>query len=485
MIGVALAVTAMIACHLSVGAMVLRLADRARGPRPLEEWLPLSFLLGWVAQGLLACASLLALGRLLPFAFPLLAAACAFAHLFLAPPSAPRLLQASVAARDAFSSARSLLVLVLLAAAATRLLVYLFAAWNFPLYTWDGRYIWHLKAMLLAHEPAIDTAAWLDPLRVHFHRDYPLLLPFAFAGIHELAADDSPRAPGLFLVALMACFVLYFHHALRARCGALVAAMGAFLAAGLGARMDYQVTDGMTLLTGAADIPLSFLAFALFHQTLSRWGSARPSSALIPGAFLAGCLMLKSEGVVVAAVWLAMVAALAARDRLTGRPLPWKPIVLSLIAALLVAAPWLVLKRGLPNFYDERFGELLALRGPGLLLERLGFVLHGIVVELLDDYRWGWFWPAYAVALVLSVPLARRALRSPLDWVVLAWGAAYLLAYLATPLDAVYHIESSLPRLLSHFQPLALFSLLSMVALAIRVARVRVALLSGSSGEAR
>jgi hypothetical protein len=428
---------------------------------------------------------LLVLGRLLPFAFAALASICALAHVFLAPPGGARVLGGSIAARDAFSSARSLLVLVLLAAAATRLLVYLFAAWNFPLYTWDGRTIWHLKALLLAHEPSISTAAWLDPLRVHFHRDYPLLLPFAFAGIHEHSGSASPRAPGLFLVVLMAGFVLYFHHAVRVRAGALFAAMGAFLVAGLGARMDYQVTDGMNLLTGTADIPLSFLAFALFHQTLARWGSARPVGAVVPGVLLAGCLMLKSEGVIVVAVWLAMVAALAARDRLASRALPWKPVLVALLAAVVVAAPWLLLKRGLPNFYDERFGELLALRGPGLLLERLGFVLHGIVAELLDDYRWGWFWPAYVAMLVAFVPLARRALHSPLDWVVLAWGAAYLLAYLATPLDAVYHIESSLPRLLSHFQPLALFSLLSMVALAIRVARVRVVLVSGSSEAAR
>lgn len=458
-----LAVLAQAIVFAAAGAAVLALAAPRRARLPPEQWIPLAFVLGWAAHTMLMMATLLVADRVFPLA-TIAAMAVAGAALLA---HGIRLRRGALSMRSPLWSALSSPgapwgpVLLLSAAAGLLVLLFLYAA-NLPLYSWDGRMIWNLKARLLFHEGTIFADSWLDPLRTHFHPDYPLMLPMAWTGQFALMGAECERTPRVFLAAMWGVFLLCFFDAARRRAGTTLAALGVLLCALAAFRVDYGPEDGPTLLTGVADLPLAFVAFVAFDLALRAWTTRERRTLLCSGMLIGATVLMKAEGIVVAAAWAVMNAGLWISAKRQGRrPLSWGSLGSAAAAAAIVAAPWKLLKARIPNHYDEVFSELLSPTYLAVLLERIPLVLGRILEEMLSTGRWSLFWPAAILVVLAAFAAGPKPPLRHLDAALLAWLGAYILAYVLSPLHLGYHIDTSIGRLLSQFQPLLLLSVLA------------------------
>ncbi|MCC5876380.1 MAG: hypothetical protein JJU11_09210, partial [Candidatus Sumerlaeia bacterium] len=164
--------------------ILLLLAPRDARMRA-ELWLPLAFALGWSLHAVSVKWCLVLLGVMPAALLPLLAVFGLAGTGALVHTGRAAALRGFTLHRVPPSGAMLYIALLLLIAA--RFILLTTDALRFPLFTWDGRMTWNLKAILLYHEGAVATEAFLDPLRIHFHRDYPLMLPIAYTGVYQLA----------------------------------------------------------------------------------------------------------------------------------------------------------------------------------------------------------------------------------------------------------------------------------------------------------
>jgi hypothetical protein len=454
---------------VAVGLLVARLVLPRGTHHPAELWLPLSFAIGLLANALLMKVSLLLTGHYSPWLYTLLAfAAVLLLGILWNSDRLASLGGFGFLARSGPQSTRAparLLTILVFA-----LIIMLHAeALRFPLFTWDGRFIWNLKAMILLHEGTIFGESFMDPERIHFHRDYPLLLPGAYLGIYHLSGGVADRMARLFLVHLSVMLFLAFHGSLRSRCAPWIAMAFTALLAESAFRMDYTVRDGISLTTGVADFPFAFFLFLAAWLHLRGWRTSNPRWHLLGGLMTGACLLTKSEGLVVFAA-LCVVNLLAARW-LRRRPTQnrLKHFTLAVAVPLAVVAPWLLLKASLPNFYDEKFGDLIGVAGLAPLIQRLPRVLSLIAFEVTSIRAWNLTWFLFPVAFMVAIYWRGRRLHWLPGAAAILIFSGYFLAYLSTPLEIHYHVETSIGRLLSHVYPLALFQLAAAIGLGVRL----------------
>jgi hypothetical protein len=319
---------------------------------------------------------------------------------------------------------------------------------------WDGAAIWHFKGRMLYVDGRISLAALTDPVRGYSHPEYPLHLPLLLGGLARAIGTWDDRV--LFAVTPLAygslLLLVYGTARLVARRWvALVVVGGVAPLPGL----------AVHLAAGVADLPLAMYAAGTLAG-LVRWLTSGDRGALALAGLTAGLgAWTKQEGwLLLGASWLA--AWLWARRYGQQRA----ALVPPLAVALVVAAPWQVVRLG-AGISADPYG----LRGWEPLW-RLPTILGGVAGELGSLDHWGALWLA---AVVCSVPWGRASAHSPraafpatLLWTAVA---AYVAAYATTPHDLVWHLATSLPRLL-----------LPLLAVAACVVAVRLETLAGPGG---
>lgn len=435
---------------------------------PAELWLPLSFAMGWGVHGLLVILTQLFLRHSPPdvLSYAAFAGTGLILVLFLA--TDPRnVLTGFRIAR--FPRRGTLLYGSLLFLVLARVFLLLEDATRFPLYTWDARFIWNMKAILLFNEGSVFADAFLDPARIHFHRDYPLLLPTAYLGIYNFAGAVEERMARLFLAVMMCFFGLAMFDAVRRRATPMIALLFTLVLLAGAFRQDYGSFDGITLTSGVADFPLAFLAFLAFAAYLRGWQEGHWRWFVLGGILTGFCFLVKMEGLVVFALAALMNAVGVVVHR---RGAPWRRAAarpaLALGLALVVALPWFVLKAGLPNFYDESYGDTLRIGSLGAVLARFPIVAQYYYEHLFRFANWGFTWSVYLALLPATAYCWRRGRRYLLDIVIVGWLAAYFVVYMLSPLYLGYHIETSIGRLFSHIMPLALLQVATLGGLWLR-----------------
>jgi hypothetical protein len=306
--------------------------------------------------------------------------------------------------------------------AATGFLVGCFAfyATLAPPWEWDFWAIWGLKARVFLGAGTIDWRFLESRFNDYAHPDYPLLLPlnYLYAGLVGGGWDD--RWLGLYSVAFgLALLLVVRQHAgaeLRPWAAAAVAFGVAFFAFG-------------GLIVGLAEGPLvAFATASLLAVRRAVHKDADPRLLRHGALLLGGAALCKNEG----ATWLLAVgiALVLTRPRLLPRLWP----------AAAVAAPWWLLASRHTLSNDLVRGAPLAralerLESPAAFLR--------ILADALPDR------PSWLMMLAALVVVGRGALRRERFALlaVLAQLAAFLAAYLVTPLDLGWHVAHSWPRL--------------------------------------
>lgn len=341
-------------------------------------------------------------------------------------------------------------------------IVYTNAA-SYPFTSYDGRAIWTYKAKILLHTGTPYSEAFLDDLRPHYHPDYPLLLPSIQYTIFTLLGGVMER-PVRFLFSSFFVFQVMFLFGIARRIGgsSLLAMMLALLYCATPFRDDWSERDGGALNSGAVDIPLSFFALAAVGFFLLWWREGHRRFWLLGAIFVGLCLMTKKEGMVILAVITAgnLAQALCGRLQDGQRRLYATGWALAAAAmAVLVALPWLWIGKDMPNFYDEKFGPMIRAETLELVPGRTQVILWFLQREILHFEKWNAYWLVFALMVPVMVVgwFTRRAFF--LDVIILSWMAAYLFVYYVTPLQLIFHLDTSISRLLSHILPLVLFRL--------------------------
>ncbi len=303
---------------------------------------------------------------------------------------------------------------------------------------WDFWAIWGLKARVFVEAGGIDWRFLRSPFNDFCHPDYPLLLPLNYAYTALVGGGWDDRWLGLAGVAYGAALLLIVR-SLASREMPAVAAAGLTFAATAFALSHYVgLAEGPVIAFGAAGV--LFVRRALVFDD---------DIALRHGAVLLGLAgSTKNEG-------LALIVAVAASMFVADRT-RWRRI-LRLWPALAIVAPWTILRIALHLQTDIARGALVS-RAMERLLD-LASLLERLVAHLPDS----WMWILMLAAIVIVRQTVRAAERFVFA-VVFIQLVFYVGAYLVTPFDLEWHIETSWPRLTRQIAAPLLYSVTVLLA---------------------
>jgi len=323
---------------------------------------------------------------------------------------------------------------------------------------YDAIRIWATKSKVLYLTQELPDWFFKSPEN-YAHVDYPLLLPLMEVWGYILAGRvDEGLIPLLSSAYFLMLCVAFFGFARRAA-GSIVAGILGFLLASV------PQIGSLHTASGYADIPLAFY-FLVAIGSLLAWMRSRHPRDLIIGA---GCLGLtawvKNEGLpCILVVWMALLLIGCGTTR--ERRNFWRSSRLVVLVSGAIALPWLLFgwSRGLES--DLAPGRANLLSGTALrdaLVRRAGLVLSGFGTAVFSPSnvltRWNLVWVLVVAAVGLGTVrgFPRQAL---FPWcVVFGQTGVYFLLYLVTPHDVVWHMLTSMDRLLIHLCPIALLAI--------------------------
>jgi hypothetical protein len=318
-------------------------------------------------------------------------------------------------------------VLLLRAVVVVGILVYLLRALTEPMWSNDFIAIWGLKGKAIYIAREIPRHLVEDPSFGFSHPEYPIGLPFLYAGASFLVGQWDDHAMALLFPIFQVATLLALAGWLRRR--------------GASSRVAWTATALLAcfeplysaFLTGMAEIPLS-LGLLLFGASFADALEGEPGALRRLAMASALITATKNEGLFFATAGCGAALLFGTRRR-------WKAALAALPTALLVHGAHLAWRGQLPlrdfafdSFSPARLGEALvaAARLPGL---------------------GGW------VELLMLVALVALGARVPEGRWMLALGVCALVAYLLLPVFGVrgpkWLVETSLPRTSAGLAPLA------------------------------
>ncbi len=305
------------------------------------------------------------------------------------------------------------IVIVLRAAVAGGVLLYLLRALTEPMWAADFLAIWGWKGKVIFGARGLPPWTWTTPELAFTHPEYPAGLPLLDAGIAFLLRRWDDHALALLFPAVQVATLLLLVCWLERRGVGRSVALAAAAALALFEPLYRAFTTGM------AEVPLSFLLLAIGMSLVDAVEGDPGAQRRLALAAL-GAAALKNEGMFVAGA--AALVALLWR----GRPLRRRAgTALAAILPALAAAGAHRLRTGPLPLRDFRAGFLLE---PGFA-GRIALGLRTIAAEVLLPA-----WPLLA-ALVLLTAAGRRSVDAR---ALLALAALPLFAYAALPAFCVW-----------------------------------------------
>jgi len=315
-----------------------------------------------------------------------------------------------------------------------------------PTGQYDAWAIWNMRAHFM-YVAGDDWRLAFDPAMAWSHPDYPLLLPLAvWNGWHVMGAEN-----------------IYWPAAIAIGFGAS-AALALFSFASVLAGTTRGVLVVIYLLTlpffadmatwQYADMPLACYMVAALGATALAWQQRKPAMSLyiLAGALAGFAAFTKNEGLVFAgALTLSLAIGLAMRKQ-------WRSI-----AAWLAGLSPGLLCVAVHKLTLSGASDLVGSGDRSLVASLFDVQRHSLIAQRAADIVPDALQPLLLIALVAALLLApgRSGLRHP--GVLLVTGfplllmlLAYDAAYLVSPNDLTWHLNTSLDRLVLQWLPMAL-----------------------------
>ncbi|MFI5119647.1 MAG: hypothetical protein ACHQM4_04500 [Thermoanaerobaculia bacterium] len=306
----------------------------------------------------------------------------------------------------------------------------------------DPRMTWNAAAAYVRAARTVDAPALKDASVYLQNPRYPLLLPVLQVASEEVFdTDDDERVPRPLYAFLLPALLLLVFDVARPFAGTLAAALTVLVVTLLPA-LAFDLGGGA--ITSYSDLPMGLLWGAgLVLVFRAPW---RLAEALAGGLLLGGATLAKTEGLLLAAVVVAVASLRVARRLIRRRHLPWSPGILraaggTLAGFLFAAALFVSWRVGIPNRYSETWDNV-TLRGViSGTAARLPLVLPLIGREMARPALWSAFWWLAPAIFILGVRSFRHPLARLLTYAVAGAFCFYLAAYGASgwePADLVH-----------------------------------------------
>ena len=332
-----------------------------------------------------------------------------------------------------------------------------------PFGGWDAWAIWNVRALMLYR--GAGRLGEIFSMMKEGHPDYPLLLPGSVAGQYCLYGGEHlaiPQVTGLlFLLGTgAALFLAVWRHGSAIAAAAAVAVLWSTPAVWRWAFTQY------------ADIPLSYLlliaALGLASQLTAEDRRRLPPA--LAGFFLGLLTWIKNEGLVLAGLLAAALAAVLLIDvrrfaaRGPGPDAGGREVLAALPRVAAGALPPLIALGLFKSFWSPENETATFLDGAMAKLldpDRWRPVLAAFYAELnpwTGIAAWGLLWPFLVICGVVFWR-RRTAAGAPMRFLGIALiliGITLPVVYVCTPANQVWHLSSSLKRLLLQVTPLAL-----------------------------
>jgi len=283
---------------------------------------------------------------------------------------------------------------------------------------WDAWAIWMLKGRVFFEHRGIDWRFLQSEWNRFAHPDYPLLVPlqYDFLALVHGAWDD--RWLGLLFVAYATALLLIVRDLAKRELAPLPASVLVLCCATFAITRHLGMAEGPLIAFGGA--ALLFLRRALLFDD---------RIAMRHGALLLGLAAnCKDEGITLAAVAAISIAFVRPRQ------------VVRLWPALVLLAPWLILRR-----VEHLSSWIESGSGMGRALDRATH-WSDVLLRVARDFERPWFW-WIALAALLIVPLREHKRERFVLLTIALQFALFLVAYFVTPYDLQWHIETSWSRI--------------------------------------
>lgn len=344
---------------------------------------------------------------------------------------------------------------IFLLVASSQILFTLLYGLSVPISGWDAWAMWFLKGKIFYLEHGIPVTFLKSTLPMH--PDYPLLVPLSVTWVYTFLgqANDS-LAKILYsfqyfsLIVIFYFFVKEFSSKKNADFFTTLFALIPLLIIHSSGLLRTILLGGLysSDFVGYADLPLAvyflaaggFLALGVLRKNAGCW---------VVAAFFAGmAAWTKNEGLNFSLIILALIAFYGVRTRLSS----WKIWLFIFTGLGFFIVPWLLYKK-----YLQLGNEYIANLSFAIFKKQLGN-LKAIASEISRNffttelYNLTWW-----VYLFSQLQHFRRLFHPPVIILnIICWTqlACYILIYLITPHEIMWHLLSSLERLLLHLIPL-------------------------------
>jgi len=206
-------------------------------------------------------------------------------------------------------------------------------------------------------------------------------------------------------------------------------------------------------MTGYADLALSayFLASGIFILLFAKEG--RSPFAFIASFMLASGAWTKNEGLTFALLGFLALCVIALLNKRGGL----RSLAISLSPLALFILPWSIYKavHGLGNEYVQTMG-------PGVFFSNISRLAS--IIPYVADFMFlkpgviGLAWWAYAITALLGLKRMLADKTIVLHWLILGQLGVYIFVYTITPLDLIWHLATSVDRLLMQLIALAMLA---------------------------
>ena len=306
-----------------------------------------------------------------------------------------------------------------------------------PMYTYDSRATWGLKAKIFFHKQTIFTDDFLDPYRYHYNTPYPILIPLVENFFYNMlgSVDDYLVKIIFVLFYIVLLFFLYItqkKYFFTTRLHSLI-----FTSVFVSLPLLFVILNG-SVPSAYVDFPLTCFFTLTMVYLFNYMQSHNIKHIIIASLFSCCCLFSKNEGLPLFLISIVIFII----DGFIGKYLINKKNIEALLIyislPILILLPWFMIRSKLPTLNYNNPLPFLTLENFIVGFSRLGVIMKLTLWSMFLNFRsWGIMWVIIIIATVLNYRKDKRAYNSRVELYLLIIPIIYYFSII-TPIYMFY-----------------------------------------------
>lgn len=327
-------------------------------------------------------------------------------------------------------------------------LIYLFSHWFiYPIYRWDGLYIWNLRAKLLFYRGDFN---FLNKLN---RQNYPLLVPLNLCFFYSLYLTEYHFAKILILFYFISLLIFLYYSLRSFKLSRTYSILITTLFAIVGETFEMATSV-------LADFPFTFF-YTISTIFIFFYFKTKKQYYLIYSSIFMGLMAwTKWEGLYLFFVNILILTLYLLFQYRKNMIIPndvLKNFLSSFFLGFIIFLPWLlfVILNRYPSMY---LGHVLDIFNFRRTLRRISIISISGFILIIHPYNWGIvFWIVIVFFIILNFKVLFKEDNFFLFLLVFIHFLVYIYVYMVTPLPAEFHVYTSFDRMLLHITPISCF----------------------------